>query len=835
MKRKTMIRGLVIFCLACLTPAALFAQAARDAVLQVTVLDETRGVLPGATVTVAGIDSSNKAAVITPAATSPQGLVKFESLAPGRYSITAEFSGFQTRTMPDVRIRSGENKQVVVLPIDRLMSSVTVERDRQTAASERDVTFGTVMTREQIEALSDDPDELRRQLEDIAGPGAKLLIDSFEGRDLPPKALIKSIRVTRDTFAPEVHFAGEIRIEILTQPGIGPVRGNLRSGFYDSLMDGENPLSGQTGPAQSWQYGIGLSGTLISERASFNINFNGNDSYTTPVLYAATPFGQVARNSALKSPADNYFFNGGVDYALTRDQVLRVNFQGSKFDRGNAGIGANDLPERAYTAEDSQFGLFLQQNGPIGRRFVLNTRAQIFGSDSVARSAVEAPTVIVNDSFTSGGAQRRGGTQARNYWFNSDLDYVRGRHSIRTGIEVQAGTYDTDSDSNYLGTYVFASLDAFDARTPRSYSRRLGDPNLSYSNVQGGAYIQDDFKIRKNLTVTGGVRYEAQTHVPDKLNFAPRAGVTWAPFKSGKTTLRGSWGMFYDWLPTGTYSADDPGRRRPPARAQHRQSDIPRSGRCRIDDADQPLPPRRRTRHGVFTAAERGHRAGDFSPVHYERALQLRLSLFLADGTQYQHTGQWCAARSPLRQRRSGDVGRARAAAHGECVGEPQSRTASADRRTGGTGRRPDHDGRWRRSDDDHDGWGRSGGDDGPALPVESWADALRLLHLRPELRQYRRCVRDPVDHLPGRPVGADGIRSPPQYAHRDHQHGAPQPHCARRRLGVVRAAADDSQPHRRQRRPGVQRSSRRRRPQLGANDGHLEYVGEFRLLVHTR
>ena len=72
--------------------------------------------------------------------------------------------------------------------------------------------------------------------------------------------------------------------------------------------------------------------------------------------------------------------------------------------------------------------------------------------------------------------------------------------------------------------------------------------------MQGGAYIQDDIKVRKGLTVTGGVRYEAQTHVDDLLNFAPRAGITWAPFKSGKTTLRGSWGMFYDWLSTGTYA-----------------------------------------------------------------------------------------------------------------------------------------------------------------------------------------------------------------------------------------------------------------------------------------
>ena len=550
----TMMRAAVLLCLACLTPASLAAQSAQPANLLVTVLDETRGVLPGATVTLAGTEASNKDKVIEPASTSPQGQVKFDNLAPGRYSIKAEFSGFQTRTLPDVRIRSGENRQIVVLPIDRLQSAVTVERDKQQSASDRDITFGTVLTREQIDALSDDPDELRRQLMDIAGPDAKILIDSFEGRELPPKALIKSIRVTRDQFAPEVHYAGEIRIEILTQPGIGPVRGNVRTAFYDSAMDGKNPLVGQRGPAQSVMYGVGLSGTLISERASFSLNFNGQDSYSTPVVYASTPLGQVTGNVPLRSPADNYNFNGGVDYALTKDQVLRVNFNGNRFTRENMGIGQYDLVGRSYSTEDKNFGLFLQQNGPIGRRFVLNTRMSIFGSDSVATSALEAPTVIVNDNFTSGGAQRSGGTHSRNYWFNSDLDYVRGIHSMRTGVEVQVGRFNTDSNSNYLGTYVFANPQAFEAGRPRSYTRRLGDPNLRYSNAQGGFYIQDDIKVRKGLTITGGVRYEAQTHVPDKLNFAPRAGFTWAPFKTGKTTLRGSWGIFYDWLPTGTYA-----------------------------------------------------------------------------------------------------------------------------------------------------------------------------------------------------------------------------------------------------------------------------------------
>ncbi|HEX6972999.1 MAG TPA: carboxypeptidase regulatory-like domain-containing protein [Vicinamibacterales bacterium] len=526
----------------------------RGASLLVTVLDETRGVLPGASVTLVGLDAANKAAVIPPGLTTAQGQVKFENLAPGRYAVTGEFSGFQKRTLPEVKVKAGENRQVLVLPLDRMQSSVTVERDRQQSAADRDVTFGTVLTREQIDALSDDPDELRRQLMDLGGPDAKLIVDSFEGRDLPPKALIKSIRITKDQFAPEAHYAGEFRIEILTQPGIGPLRGNARMGFYDSAMDGRNPLVGETGPAQSMMYGIGLNGTLINERAGFYFNLNGQDSYSTPVIYAAAPGGNLQGNAPVRTPNDNMFMSGGVDYALTRDQVLRVNFNGSKTNRRNLGIGTYDVVGRGYSNEGSSFGLFIQQNGPIGRRFVLNTRLSVTGNDSESRSNVDAQTIVINEAITIGGAQRTGGTHYRNYWLNSDLDYVHGIHSMRTGIELQVADYRTDSNSNYLGTYVFESLDAYEAGRPRSYTQRIGDPRVKYTNVQGGFYVQDDIKVRKGLTVTGGVRYEAQTHVPDLLNFAPRAGLTWAPFKSGKTTLRGSWGIFYDWLSTGTYA-----------------------------------------------------------------------------------------------------------------------------------------------------------------------------------------------------------------------------------------------------------------------------------------
>ena len=87
----------------------------------------------------------------------------------------------------------------------------------------------------------------------------------------------------------------------------------------------------------------------------------------------------------------------------------------------------------------------------------------------------------------------------------------------------------------------------------RSFTRRIGDPNISYFNLQAAAYIQDDIRVRKGLTLSPGARYEVQTHLSDYNNIGPRFGVTWAPTKSGHTTLRASAGVFYDWLGAGTY------------------------------------------------------------------------------------------------------------------------------------------------------------------------------------------------------------------------------------------------------------------------------------------
>jgi hypothetical protein len=381
-----------------------------------------------------------------------------------------------------------------------------------------------------------------------------LRIDSFVGGQLPPKSQIKSIHIARDQFAAESHFAGAHFIDVITQAGVGPIRGGTNFRLRDDALNARNPMTATKGAEQSRSYGFNLGGALLKNRTSFNLSVNGTDSFDTPNLYATTADGVIrSENINLQRERDNVFTYGSLDHALTKDQTLRIGFNSEAFNSDNIGIGAYDEESRAYATEERSTTVRVQEAGPIGRRFFINTRMQLNYGTSENKSAVELQTIRVNDAFTSGGAQQRGGRTTKNLQVISDLDYIRGIHSYRAGLDVTGGQYRSDETSNYLGTFTFESLDDYNAGTPRSYTRRTGNPDIKYSSVQAGIYLQDDIRVRKNLTLSTGLRYELQNHLDDFNNFAPRFGVNWAPFKSGKTTIRASAGIFFDWFSTGTY------------------------------------------------------------------------------------------------------------------------------------------------------------------------------------------------------------------------------------------------------------------------------------------
>jgi hypothetical protein len=547
--------GIALAALLLASASPALAQTPSRGRLVVTVTDQTGAVIPKATVTLTGQDEATQAAGVHTAATSAVGTAAIEGLVPGRYTIQAEFPGFETAVVRDYRVRNGDNRRTITLQIQKREEAVNVAREKQAASVDPlGAAFSTVLTREQIAALPDDPDEMEAQLKAMAPPGATIRVDGFTGGKLPPKSQIRSIRLPRmDMMAAQNHggMNGMMFIDIMTQPGQGPLRGSTDFTLRDDVFNARNPFAAAKGDEALQRYGASFNGTIQPNRSSFSATIQRTVQYDTSNLLAETPAGTLAE--PVRQPASGFNVTGRFDQAINKDHTLRLSFQRSSLARQNLGIGGFDLPVRAYTSDTSDNVFRISENGPVSRRFFSESRFQThwFGNDN--RSGFEAPIIRVLDAFTSGGAQQAGGSHAVEFEGATDLDYVRGRHSMRTGVLVEGGLYHSNETSNYLGTFTFSSMADYEAGRPANYTRRVGNPDVRYSNAQAGIYVQDDFRVVKSVMLSYGVRYEAQTILADQNNFSPRVTATWSPFKSGKTTFRAGWGWFSDWIGTTTY------------------------------------------------------------------------------------------------------------------------------------------------------------------------------------------------------------------------------------------------------------------------------------------
>ena len=536
------------------TPSAAQAPVRRGRLI-VSVADQSGAVLQHAAVTVTREDAGAPAAPVSDA-TGDTGVAVVDGLADGRYTIQVEFPGFETAIVRDVRVRGGDARRRVTLQIRKLDQAVTVSRDRQSSSLDpAGSAFSSVLTREQIDALPDDPEEMEAVLKAMSPPGSVIRVDGFTGGRLPPKSQIRSIRLPRmDMFAAQNHggMSGMMHIDITTMPGMGPLRGSTDFNFLDESLSARNAFTPVKADEQLRQYGFSLSGTITPNKTSFSVYGGGGYQYTSPNLLAVLPDGETVTDT-IRQPRDSFNISARLDHAITRDHAVRVSVDWDTNQTSNLGVGGYNLFARAYANQASNTMIRLSENGPIGRRMFSESRLQVRLTDTRNRSEIEVPTLRVLDAFTGGGGQQRGGQQGMTFELASDLDYVRGAHSWRTGAMVEGGRFTSDDSTNYLGTYTFSSLADYNAARPSTFSRRSGDPALQYSTVQAAVYVQDDYRISRSLLLSGGVRYGVQSHVPDWWNLSPRATAAWSPFRSGKLTVRGSYGYFYEWIPGDLY------------------------------------------------------------------------------------------------------------------------------------------------------------------------------------------------------------------------------------------------------------------------------------------
>jgi hypothetical protein len=108
--------------------------------------------------------------------------------------------------------------------------------------------------------------------------------------------------------------------------------------------------------------------------------------------------------------------------------------------------------------------------------------------------------------------------------------------------------YDASDASNFGGTYMFSSIEDYLARRPYLFTRNAGQPLVAYTQHEYYSFVQDEVRLRGDLSVMVGLRHELQSSVKDHSNFAPRFGLAFWPGKKG-TVVRAGFGVFYDRQP----------------------------------------------------------------------------------------------------------------------------------------------------------------------------------------------------------------------------------------------------------------------------------------------
>ncbi len=536
--------------------------------------DESGAPVPGARIVLAGPGSLRKVSI-----SKADGGYEFTGLPPGDYFVSAAAPQLVTPKPAAIKLASNPQILDLRLAIVTKTEQLTVsENGAPTVSTDSSANAGAIVIQgADLQALSDDSDDLQADLQALAGPaagpnGGAIFIDGFSGGQLPPKDSIREVRINQNPFSPEYDKLGFGRIEIFTKPGTDKFKGTIAYNFANDFWNARNPYAAQKAPLLLNESENSVNGPL-NKRASFTLDvdrqavdngfiFNGVN--LDPATLDPTPF-----NGIYRTPQRRFLVSPRIDYQLTQKNTLSVRYTFSDSEVKGAGIGSFDTISRGYILHNRFNTVQVSDTLALGSA-INETRFQYFRWARDTGPTTAGPAILVLGAFNGGAAQVGKSTDTQNnFELQNYTSVLHGKHMWRFGARLREGLEDSVSFTNYNGAYTFTSIESYrltllgiqNGLTPAQirasgggasqFSINTGIPDLSVCQFDAGLFAGDDWRLRPNLTVSAGVRYEVQTNMHDYSNIAPRVGIAWAPGggQRSKTVLRAGFGIFYDRFP----------------------------------------------------------------------------------------------------------------------------------------------------------------------------------------------------------------------------------------------------------------------------------------------
>ena len=358
-------------------------------------------------------------------------------------------------------------------------------------------------------------------------------------------------------------------VNILTKSGTNGFRGDVYGFMRNQRFDARNPLAPTKDLLTQAQYGLSLGGPIRHDRTFFFSNFEQTRRNYSAVL-TISPAAVNAINNRLRAvnysgplvttgvvPAsfDTTNFFTRIDHSFNQRNQLSARYSLYHINAVNSRTvgGLNDvsrgtgLRDTDQTAVISNVKTFSSRTLNEARFQYTNSRLEAPVNDEVG------PAVNIAGIANFGTATVS--PLARDINLFEAVDNVstqRGDHSLKFGGDLLYNRVNIVFPGAVQGVYAFSSLNNFRNGNYLNYQQAFGAPSQFQSNPNFGVFIQDEWRLRRDLTLNAGMRYDVQW-LPDPIqtdadNVAPRLGIVYAP-GNHKTVVRASFGLYYDRIP----------------------------------------------------------------------------------------------------------------------------------------------------------------------------------------------------------------------------------------------------------------------------------------------
>lgn len=540
-------------------------------VIQGEVKDQNKAVIVGAQINLVRETGS------LTAVSDGQGRFVFRNLLAGSYDLKIEAEGFAIHEESLIADHARSLRLSITL-YPTIKETVTVGNSSEAVLDPERAAGTQVLTGREIEDLPDDPDALNEQLQQLAAASgsvsgqAVVTVDGFRasGR-LPPKSSIASVRVGPNNYSAEYEtpaFRGG-RVEITTKPGADSFTGSVFFNFNDDALNAREPFALRRAPTQTRQYGFQLGAPIIKKRSGFLVDFEKRDIDEAAVVNAIvldSSFRPMAFVANVPTPRRLMIGSARADWRLkeNRIQVLRYDFNSNRLD--NQGVGGFNLPERGFNSRETEHNVRFSDTLTVNPKLLNELRVGLTQQKLRQEAASDKLVVSVAGSFTGGGASTQFlERDEKRLEIVDNFIFIAGKHNLKFGTQNTfryirytrtdnpngafyfggASTQPTAENISGLEQYRRALLSLPDG-TPTRFFVALGSPSVGVRQWRVAAFVQDEWQWRKNITLSLGFRYEAQTAPTDLAGLAPRFGMAYSPDKKQKWVLRARGGIFYD-------------------------------------------------------------------------------------------------------------------------------------------------------------------------------------------------------------------------------------------------------------------------------------------------